>query len=53
MRVTVPAVLKPRSSWLTGSIVPLPETVDCTTPYCAVAVRVDPELCEEAAPTEV
>ncbi len=38
--VTVPLVLKPRSSWLAASMLPLPETVDCTTPRCATTVLV-------------
>jgi hypothetical protein len=50
--VTVPLVLKPRSSWLAGSMLPLPETVDCTTPRCAVTVRVtDDALPLDAGPT--
>ena len=44
MCVTVPLVLKPRSSWLAACRLPLPETVDWTTPCAAVAVRVTVRL---------
>jgi hypothetical protein len=44
MCVTVPLVLKPRLSWLAAWMLPLPDTVDCTTPLCTVALRL---LCAE------
>jgi hypothetical protein len=51
MCVTVPLVLKPRSSWVAGCRLPLPETVDWTTPCATVAVRVTVDVLPEAGPT--
>ena len=51
MFVTVPLVLKPRSSWLAAARLPLPETVDWTTPCAAVAVRVTVAWLPDAGPT--
>jgi hypothetical protein len=39
MRVISPLVAKSRSSWLAGARLPLPDTVDCTTPRATVTVR--------------
>src|SRR5271170_3724644 len=51
MWVTVPAVLKPRLSWLAGCRLPLPETVDWTTPRATVAVRLTAVWLAGAGPT--
>jgi hypothetical protein len=51
MLVTVPLVLKPRLSSLAGWRLPLPETVDWTTPRATVAVRVAVAWLPEAGPT--
>src|SRR5580658_8525095 len=51
MCVTVPLVLKPRLSWLMAWRLPLPETVDCTTPCATVAVRVRVAWLPAAGPT--
>ncbi len=53
MWVTVPLVLKPRFSSSADCTLPLPETVDCTTPSLAVAVRVRDPLDSDAGPTAV
>src|SRR5271165_2658074 len=53
MWVTVPLVLKPRLSWFADWMFPLPETVDCTTPYFTVVVRVLCPLDGDAGPTAV
>src|SRR3979411_879871 len=50
---TVPLVAKPRFSWLAGWRLPLPETVDWTTPLVAVAVRVTVEEPALAGPTRM
>jgi hypothetical protein len=39
MCVTVPLVPKSSSSWFAGARVPLPDTVDCTTPRATATVR--------------
>jgi hypothetical protein len=43
---SVPLVLKLASTSVPGSMLPLPETVDCTTPFSAVTIsrEVRPEL---------
>ena len=51
MCVTVPPVLKPRLSWLRACRLPLPDTVDCTTPWATVAVRVTVAWLLDAGPT--
>jgi hypothetical protein len=51
MLLTVPLVLNPRFSSLAAAMLPLPETVDWTTPRCAVTIRVCVERCPEAGPT--
>jgi hypothetical protein len=51
MLVTVPPALNPRFSWLAGARLPLPDTVDCTTPWVALAVRVAVLELPEAGPT--
>ncbi len=51
MWLTVPLVLKPRLSWLADWRLPLPDTVDCTTPCAAVAVRVTVVWLPDAGPT--
>jgi len=51
MSVTVPLVLKPRLSWLAACRLPLPDTVDWTTPAATVAVRVTVVVLPEAGPT--
>ena len=51
MLVTVPLVLNPRFSWLAAARLPLPETVDWTTPCAALAVRVTAVSLPEAGPT--
>ena len=51
MWVTVPLVLKPRLSWLAAWRLPLPDTVDCTTPLATVTVRLWFRWLAEAGPT--
>jgi hypothetical protein len=51
MWVTVPLVLKPRFSWLAACRLPLPDTVDWTTPCAALAVRVTLAWLLDAGPT--
>ncbi len=51
MCVTVPLVLKPRLSWLAAWRLPLPDTVDCTTPLATTAVRVTVAWLLDAGPT--
>ena len=51
MCVTVPLVLKPKFSWLAACRLPLPETVDCTTPRETVAVREIVAVLLDAGPT--
>src|SRR3979490_1534418 len=51
MRCTTPAVLNPRSSWVAGWMLPLPETVDWTTPLRALTMRACPLLACPGAPT--
>src|SRR5271165_1932407 len=51
MRCTTPAVLKPRLSWMAGWMLPLPETVDWTTPCWAVTMRLCTVADCEGAPT--
>src|ERR1700684_3950916 len=53
MCVTTPLVLNPRFSWLADCRLPLPDTVDCTTPFATVAVLVLCAVLRDACPTVV
>ena len=52
MWVTVPLVLNPKFSWLAACRLPLPDTVDWTTPCATVAVRVIVAVLLDAGPTK-
>ena len=49
--VSVPLVAKLTPTFDAGASVPLPDTVDCTTPRATVAVRVTVAWLPEAGPT--
>ena len=49
--MTTPEVLKPRSSWVAAWMLPLPETVDWTTPSPTVIVRPVALAVPEEGPT--
>jgi hypothetical protein len=51
--VSVPPVAKLTLTFVAGWSVPLPDTVDCTTPSATVITRLAAAVGDDAAPTDV